>query len=78
MVENTEGMTGADIAALVNAAAMSAIKEHISKKAGKLKLSMRHFEAALNKISRGGSKPGTKDLQGLPVSESSTQMRTST
>ncbi|MDQ3727868.1 MAG: CDC48 family AAA ATPase, partial [Thermoproteota archaeon] len=40
LVEMTEGMTGADIAALVNAAAMSGIKEHISKKSGKLKLSM--------------------------------------
>jgi SpoVK/Ycf46/Vps4 family AAA+-type ATPase len=50
----TEGMTGADIAAIVNAAAMAAIREHVikQKKEGekKLKLSMRNFEAALNKI----------------------------
>src|SRR5919206_481983 len=43
LVEMTDGMTGADIAAIVNAAAMTAIKEHVSKKAGKLKISMRHF-----------------------------------
>jgi transitional endoplasmic reticulum ATPase len=51
LVEMTEGMTGADIAAMVNAAAMSAIKEHVTKKeGGKLKISMRHFEAALGKV----------------------------
>jgi len=54
LVEATEGLTGADIAAIVNAAAMTAIKEHVSKKTGKLKISMRHFEAALDKT--GGSK----------------------
>jgi SpoVK/Ycf46/Vps4 family AAA+-type ATPase len=49
----TEGMTGADIAALVNAAAMSAIKEHVRQKSGsKLRISMRHFETALNKIKK--------------------------
>jgi transitional endoplasmic reticulum ATPase len=53
MVEITDGMTGADIAALVNAAAMSAIKEHVGQKSGsKLRISMRHFEAALNKIKK--------------------------
>lgn len=53
MVEMTEGMTGADIAALVNAAAMSAIKEHVRQKSGtKLIISMKHFEAALNKIKK--------------------------
>jgi transitional endoplasmic reticulum ATPase len=54
LVDMTEGMTGADIAAIVNAAAMAAIREHVikQKKEGekKLKLSMRNFEAALNKI----------------------------
>jgi transitional endoplasmic reticulum ATPase len=52
VVEMTDGMTGADIAALVNAAAMTAIKEHVTKKKdnGTLKVSMRHFEAALDKI----------------------------
>lgn len=51
IVEMTDGMTGADIAALVNAAAMTAIKEHVTKKDnGELKVSMRHFEAALDKI----------------------------
>ena len=49
----TEGMTGADIAALVNAAAMTAIKEHVRQKGGsKLRISMRHFETALNKIKK--------------------------
>jgi transitional endoplasmic reticulum ATPase len=54
LVEMTEGgMTGADIAALVNAAAMSAIKEHVTQKSGsKLRISMRHFETALNKIKK--------------------------
>jgi transitional endoplasmic reticulum ATPase len=53
LVEMTEGMTGADIAALVNAAAMSAIKEHVRQKRGsKLRISMRHFETALNKIKK--------------------------
>jgi transitional endoplasmic reticulum ATPase len=53
LVEMTEGMTGADIAALVNAAAMSAIKEHIRQKSGsKLRISMRHFETALDKIKK--------------------------
>jgi transitional endoplasmic reticulum ATPase len=53
LVEMTEGMTGADIAALVNAAAMSAIKEHVRQKSGsKLRISKRHFETALNKIKK--------------------------
>ncbi|HEX2168871.1 MAG TPA: CDC48 family AAA ATPase, partial [Nitrososphaera sp.] len=53
LLEMTEGMTGADIAALVNAAAMSAIKEHVRQKSGtKLRISMKHFETALNKIRR--------------------------
>jgi transitional endoplasmic reticulum ATPase len=53
LVEMTEGMTGADIAALVNAAAMTAIKEHVRQKSGsKLMISMRYFETALNKIKK--------------------------
>jgi len=53
LVESTEGMTGADIAALINAAAMSAIKEHVKQKSGsKLGMSMKHFETALNKIKK--------------------------
>ncbi|AIF82434.1 AAA family ATPase, CDC48 subfamily [Candidatus Nitrososphaera evergladensis SR1] len=63
LVEMTDGMTGADIAAIVNAAAMSAIKEHVvsssnkneGKKAGKLKISMKHFESALDKMKVGRS-----------------------
>ena len=53
LIEMTEGMTGADIAALVNAAAMTAIKEHVRQRGGsKLRISMRHFETALNKIKK--------------------------
>jgi transitional endoplasmic reticulum ATPase len=79
LVELTDGYTGADIAAIVNAAAMSAIKEHISstnkktaetskreenknevknknndeiEKKGGLKISMNHFEMALQKIKK--------------------------
>ncbi|MDQ3853357.1 MAG: CDC48 family AAA ATPase [Thermoproteota archaeon] len=53
LVDMTEGMTGADIAALVNAAAMTAIKEHVRQKSGsKLRISMRYFETALNKIKK--------------------------
>jgi transitional endoplasmic reticulum ATPase len=77
LVELTEGYTGADIAAMVNAAAMSAIKEHmmtsvnkendIKEETGaktreyikekeqqkpKLKISMNHFELALQKIKK--------------------------
>jgi transitional endoplasmic reticulum ATPase len=74
LVEMTNGMTGADVAAIVNAAAMTAIKEHVSKKAGKLKISLRHFEAALNKEKRGSSKGNTRDLQSLPVGGSLTQI----
>jgi len=65
LVELTDGFTGADIAALVNAAAISAVKERVisatkntskkgSEKQDKLKLqiSMEHFEAAMQKIKR--------------------------
>jgi transitional endoplasmic reticulum ATPase len=56
LVEMTEGMTGADIAALVNVAAMSAIKEHVRQKSGsKLRIAKRHFETALNKIKKKSS-----------------------
>lgn len=72
LVELTESMTGADIAAIVNAAAMTAIKEHVSKKTGKLKLSMKHFEVALDKIRTGSSKGKTRDSQSFPGSTSLT------
>src|SRR5919107_967099 len=77
LVELTEGYTGADIAAMVNAAAMSAIKEHMMSRVNEenknnendsiktreyikekeqqkanLKISMNHFEAALQKIKK--------------------------
>ena len=52
LVEMTDGMTGAEIAALVNAAAMTAIKEHVGKKGTKLKVSMNHFKSAFDKINR--------------------------
>ncbi len=50
LVEMTDGMTGAEIAAIVNAAAMTAIKEHVNQKGSKLKVSMKHFEGAFDKI----------------------------
>src|ERR687883_65034 len=69
LVGLTEGYTGADIAAITNAAAMSAIKEYIvdGKKVGsnnqdlkyksegkkkEFKISMKHFEAAIQKIKK--------------------------
>ena len=77
LVELTDGYTGADIAAMVNAAAMSAIKEHMmtnvnneneikeetraktreyikekEQQKPKLKISMNHFESALQKIKK--------------------------
>jgi transitional endoplasmic reticulum ATPase len=53
MVEMTEGMTGADIAAVVNTAAMAAIKDQISaNRMSKLEVTMAHFEKALQKINR--------------------------
>ena len=50
LVEMTDGMTGAEIAAIVNAAAITAIKEHVEKKGTKLKVSMKHFEGAFDKV----------------------------
>lgn len=50
LVEMSDGMTGAEIAAIVNAAAMTAIKEHVNQKGSKLKVSMKHFEGAFSKI----------------------------
>ena len=79
LVELTDGYTGADIAAIVNAAAMSAIKEHVAsinerdkkhrgegenkiaaatmageedKEKKDLKISMKHFEAAVGKVKK--------------------------
>jgi transitional endoplasmic reticulum ATPase len=50
LVEMTDGLTGAEIAAIVNAAAMSAIKEQVKKKEGKLRIAMKHFENAFTKV----------------------------
>jgi transitional endoplasmic reticulum ATPase len=78
LVELTEGMTGADITALVNAAAMSAIKEHVTQKTGtKLKISMNHFEAALSKIkkksgNRRGNSPNFLGDEAFSTSSSTT------
>lgn len=78
LVEMTEGMTGADVAALVNAAAMSAIKEHVRQKSGsKLRISMKHFETALNKIkkksgNRIANSPNLPDDGAVTASSSST------
>ena len=68
LVELTKGYSGADIAAMVNAAAMSAIKEFVSSKQSsafsedrkkptkvKLVISYKHFEAASKKIKRNVS-----------------------
>ncbi|MFL6486185.1 MAG: CDC48 family AAA ATPase [Nitrososphaera sp.] len=53
LIDMTEGMTGADIAALVNAAAMGAIKDHVSQKSDtKLRISIKHFETALDRIKK--------------------------
>jgi transitional endoplasmic reticulum ATPase len=53
LVEMTDGMTGADIAALVNAAAMAAIKEQISAGSkGRIRITKNHFEKALQKVKR--------------------------
>jgi len=74
LVEMTDGMTGADIAAIVNAAAMTAIKEHVSSKKHSKKLSilMKHFESALDKVKTGSSKGGTASWQKFPGSRSLT------
>ena len=50
LVEMTDGMTGAEIAAIVNTAAMTAIKEHVTQKSSKLKITMKDFEGAFGKI----------------------------
>jgi transitional endoplasmic reticulum ATPase len=63
LVEMTEGSTGADIAAIVNAAAMTAIKEHVESKKGKLKISMKNFEAALNKVQTRSSRKQVASMQ---------------
>jgi transitional endoplasmic reticulum ATPase len=72
LVEMTDGMTGADIAATVNAAAMTAIKEHLGKKAAKLRISMKHFESALDKVKTGSLRTRTGNFQNLPGSRSLT------
>src|ERR671916_171867 len=84
LLEMTEGMTGADIAALVNAAAMSAIKEHVRQKSDtKLRISMKHFETALNKIRRKSgnriaNSPNLPDDDAITASSSSSSSSSST
>src|SRR5918994_2243653 len=81
MVEMTQDMTGADIAALVNAAAMSAIKEHVRQKSGgKVRISMRHFETALNKIkkksgNRIANSPNLPDDDAITASSSTASLQ---
>ena len=76
LVQMTEGMTGADIAAIVNAAAMTAIKEHVRQRSNKLEISTEHFETALKKVKRKNSSSTNDDnnkagdLRGFPMSES--------
>jgi transitional endoplasmic reticulum ATPase len=65
LVQITDSMTGADIAAFVNAAAMAAIKEHVKSKSASLKINMRHFEGALNKVKR--KKTRTQQPGGLAM-----------
>ncbi len=59
LAEKTDGYTGADIAAVCNTAAMLAIREHLgkypkpedaSKHAKELKVYMKHFKKALEKV----------------------------
>jgi len=59
LANQTEGYTGADIAALASAAVMLALREHIAKyedpkqadlAKGELKIHMKHFEEAMKKI----------------------------
>jgi transitional endoplasmic reticulum ATPase len=52
LVDMTEGMTGAEIAGITNAAAMTAIKDHVTMKGVKLTISMKHFESAFDKVKR--------------------------
>jgi transitional endoplasmic reticulum ATPase len=61
LVDMTDGYTGAEIAALVNAAAIAAVKERLiaestnkvkDKQKLKLQISMRHFEEAQQKIKK--------------------------
>ncbi|MFW6117518.1 MAG: AAA family ATPase, partial [Thermoproteota archaeon] len=68
IAEETEGYSGADLAALCNNAVMQAIRENISqsktveeakKKAQSLKVSMQHLEKALQEIKKE-SKPETQ------------------
>jgi transitional endoplasmic reticulum ATPase len=59
LANQTEGYTGADIAALASAAVMLALREHVAKykdpkqadlAKGELKIHMKHFEEAMKKI----------------------------
>ena len=57
LAEMTEGYTGADLAAMANAAAMVAIKEYVAKngkaaeeESANVTITMRQFEQAVEKI----------------------------
>jgi transitional endoplasmic reticulum ATPase len=76
LVELVKGFSGAEIASLVNAAAMSAIRERISdnrahpNKLSKnentkipLIISMKHFEDALKKVNRSVIVPNTRNMK---------------
>ena len=69
--ELTDGYTGADIAAIVNAAAMSAIKDQISwgdknnittGHKQHLTISMKHLETGLEKVSKKSKITGNSDI----------------
>jgi transitional endoplasmic reticulum ATPase len=71
LADHTDGYTGADIASLSSAAAMMALREHISiyadareadKHSEELRIQMRHFEAAMKKV-RPLSTQDTKYVQ---------------
>ncbi len=68
LAKRTEGYTGADIASLVNTAALIALREHVEKykdpkeaikHKGELKITMKHFEKAFEKV----KPPDTKEME---------------
>lgn len=66
LADMTEGYTGADLAAVANAAALVAVKEYVTtngkevdQESGTISISMRYLEEAVRKIrGRRGGSPG--------------------
>ena len=50
VASNTAGLSGADIELLCQRASIIAIREHLSNRKRKLKITGRHFSDALNEI----------------------------